>query len=297
MGGMPRHAKPASARVQWTMMSQADRVSQLSARRREIIRPAFEDPRQFVLLSVRDMAKKLGTDPATTVRIARGLGFESYKQFQHYLHELSVVRSTSLDTMQAAAPADSTVKSLMRVCLDQDLKNFRALYNGLDLNRVEAAARRIWKARRLLLLGGDAATCLVNYLEYHFNILGLPVFTATAPGKAVHVVRSLGDEDLLIAISFRRGLRMTIEGIQQARKAGAYCIGITDTYISPVARFSDESFLTPIDAISFGASYSAPLCFLNIFLAAIAEVHRTRSLQLMRKVADEQRHGFRFYED
>ncbi len=63
-------------------MSQTDRVSQLSPRRREIIRPAFENPRQFVLLSVRDMAKKLGTDPATTVRIARGLGFESYKEFQ-----------------------------------------------------------------------------------------------------------------------------------------------------------------------------------------------------------------------
>ena len=46
------------------------------------------------------MAKELGTDPATTVRIARGLGFESYKDFQYYLHELSVVRATSLDTMQ-----------------------------------------------------------------------------------------------------------------------------------------------------------------------------------------------------
>jgi DNA-binding MurR/RpiR family transcriptional regulator len=294
---MPKRAKQSPAREQWTMMTQTDRVSQLSARRREIIRPAFEDPRQFVLLSVRDMAKKLGTDPATTVRIARGLGFESYKQFQHYLHELSVVRSTSLDTMQAGAPPDSSMKSLMRACLDQELKNFRALYNGLDLNRVEAAARRIWKARRLLLLGGDAAACLVNYLEYHFNILGLPAFTATSPGQAVHVVRSLSAEDLVIAISFRRGLRMTIEGIQQARKLGAYCIGITDTYISPVARFSDECFLTAIDATSFGASYSAPVCFFNVFLAAIAEVHRNRSLQIMRKVADEQRHGFRFYEE
>ncbi|HUO15706.1 MAG TPA: MurR/RpiR family transcriptional regulator [Verrucomicrobiae bacterium] len=279
------------------MMSQADRVSQLSARRREIIRPAFEDPRQFVLLSVRDMAKRLGTDPATMVRIARGLGFETYKQFQHYLHELSVVRSTSLDTMQSAAPADSSVKSLMRACLDQELKNFRSLYNGLDLNRVEAAARRIWKSRRIALLGGDAATCLVAYLEYHFNILGLPVFSATAPGQAVHIARSLTDEDMMIAISFRRGLRMTIEGIQQAKKLGAYCVGITDTYISPVARFCDETFLTAIDAASFGASYSAPVCFFNVFLAAIQEVQRTKSLQIMKKVADEQRHGFRFYDE
>lgn len=278
-------------------MSLADRVSQLSARRREIIRPAMEDPRQFVLLSVRDMAKKLGTDPATTVRIARGMGFASYKAFQHYLHELSVVRTTSLDTMQSVSIHDSSVKSFMRACLDQDLKNFRALYNGMDLDRVETAARRVWKARRILVLGGDAATCLVSYLEYHLHMIGLPVFTASSPGRAVHIVRNLGKEDLLVAVSFRRGLRMTIEGIQQARKLGAYCIGVTDTYISPVARYSDEAFLTPIDTTSFGASYSAPLCFFNVFLAAVIEVERVKSLKIMKKVADEQRHGFRFYEE
>lgn len=275
----------------------ADRVSRLSPRRREIIRPALEDPRQFVLLSVRDMAKKLGTDPATTVRIARGLGFESYKEFQYYLHELSVVGATALDAMQAASAHDSSVNSLMRTCLNQELKNFRTFYNGVDLKRLEKVARRLWKARRILLLGGDFAACLVAYLHYQLNILGLPVFTAVAPGEAVHSVRNLGQGDVLLAISFRRGLRMTIEGIQQARKLGAYCIGITDTYISPVARFSDEFFLTPVDAASFGVSYSAPLCLLNVLVVAMTEIHRPKTLQIMKKVAEEQRHGFRFYEE
>jgi DNA-binding MurR/RpiR family transcriptional regulator len=280
----------------WSPMSPADRISRLSPRRREIIRPALEDPRRFVLLSVRDMAKELGTDPATTVRIARGLGFASYKDFQHYLHELSVVRATSLDTMQSSSSPDSSLNSMMQACLNHELKNFRALYGGLDFTSLEKVARRLWKARRILLLGGDAATCLVTYLQYHFNILSLPVFTATAPGSAVHSVRGLEKEDVLMAISFRRGLRMTIEGIQQARKQHVYCIGITDTYISPVARFSDEFFLAPVDTTSFGVSYSAPLCLLNVLLVALAEVQRGRTLYIMKKVAEEQRHGFRFFE-
>jgi DNA-binding MurR/RpiR family transcriptional regulator len=291
------HRAQTSAQQKWSSMSPEDRVSQLSRRRREIIRPAIENPRQFVLLSVRDMAKKLGTDPATIVRIARGLGFGSYKEFQQYLHELSVVRLTSVDTMQTGFPPGSGVISRMQECLNQELKNFRALYNGLDLRRLEEVARRVWKAHRILLLGGDAAACLVSYIEYHFNILGLPVFTATAPGQAVHLVRSLGEGDVVIAISFRRGLRMTIEGIQHARKSGAYCIGVTDTYISPVARFSDEFFLAPIDTTSFGASYSAPLCLFAVLLLAITEVNRTRTLRVMKKVAEEQRHGFRFYSE
>ncbi len=277
-------------------VSPADRLSQLSPRRREIIRPALDDPRRFVLLSVRDMARELGTDPATTVRIARGLGFATYKEFQYYLHELSVVEATSLDTMAAGSAPDSSVNSLMKAGLNQELKNFRAVLNGVDLRSLETVARRLWKARRILLLGGDAAACLVDYLRYHFNILGLPVHAATSPGEAAHLVLTLGKGDLVIAVSFRRGLRMTIEGIQQARKLGAYCVGITDTFISPVARFSDKSFITPVDTTSFGVSYSAPLCLFNVLMVAMAETRRPKTLQIMKNVAEEQRHGFRFYQ-
>ncbi len=278
-------------------MSQAERIGQLSPRRREIIRPAFEDPRRFVLLSVRDMAEKLGTDPATMVRIAQGLGFDSYKDFQHYLHELSVVKATSLDTLESSSAPDTSVTAVMQTCLEHELKNIRALYNGLDLQKLQAAARRLWRARRILVVGGDAAACLVSYVEYHLNVIGLPAYAATAPGTAVHAVRSVGKNDVLVAISFRRGLQMTIDAIQQARKAGAYCVGITDTYLSPVARFSDEFFLAGIDSNSFGVSYSAPMCLLNVFLVAVAQVQRAKTLEVMKKVAEEQLHGARFYDE
>lgn len=290
---MSKRSNQSQAR-KWPI-SQSTRLGQLTPRRREIIRPVFEDPRQYVLLSVRDLAQKLGTDPATTVRIVRGLGFDSYKEFQHYLHELSVVRATSLDTMESAMTAGPSVSSHMQLCVEQELKNFRAAYSGLDLERIEAAARRLWKARRIVIIGGDAAASLVSYFEYQLSILGLPVLAVTTPGLTVHAVRSLGKGDLAIAISFRRGLRMTVEALQQARKQGGYCIGITDTFLSPIARFSNEFFLTKVDTKSFGASYTAPVFFLNVLISAVAEIDRDRTLQLLKKVAEEQKYGYRFY--
>src|SRR5882757_4656842 len=77
-----------------------ERIDKLTIKRQEIIRPILEHPRDYVLLSVRALAQRLGTDPATIVRIVRGLGFESYREFQHHLHELSLAFATSLDTMQ-----------------------------------------------------------------------------------------------------------------------------------------------------------------------------------------------------
>src|SRR5205807_5201340 len=84
-----------------------ERIEQLSVKRQEIIRPILEHPREYVLLSVRAMAKRLKTDPATVVRIVRGLGFGSYREFQRHLHELALAFATSLDTMQSGGRGPS----------------------------------------------------------------------------------------------------------------------------------------------------------------------------------------------
>src|SRR5207253_3368089 len=99
-----------------------ERIEQLSVKRQEVIRPILEHPREYVLLSVRAMAKRLRTDPATIVRIVRGLGFGSYREFHRHLHELSLAFATSLDTMQHSG-ADSTMPAFVRDSLEQDLKN------------------------------------------------------------------------------------------------------------------------------------------------------------------------------
>ena len=65
------------------------------------MRQILKNPREFVLLSVRSAAERLTTDPATIVRIIQKMGFENYRAFQNYLHDLSIANATSLDGMQA----------------------------------------------------------------------------------------------------------------------------------------------------------------------------------------------------
>ena len=279
---------------QEALLPLADRVAALSARRREIIRPVLEHPRSFVLLSVRDMAARLGSDPATIVRIARKMHFASYKAFQQYLHELSIANATSLDNMRAA-PEEATIPGTIRDSLENDLRNLTALRNSLDLSRVARLAPRVYGAKRILLIGGDLAESLVQFFHYHLLMLGLQVQVASTAGHAAYLTLGATRTDLLFAISFRRGLRQTVEGMQRARLNGAYCVGITDTYLSPLAQHADEFFLASIEAHSFGASYVAPLALVNAILIACASHKRGRTLNLLRQVETEQKHGFRWF--
>lgn len=283
---MPKSVNPST-------ISLTERIEQLSSKRQEIIRPLLEHPRDYVLLSIRALAKRLKTDPATIVRIVQGLGFDTYKQFQRHLHDLSLAFATSLDTMQQSQHTGHSGQPAADAVL-RDLNNLPGLKNSLDPERFTRLAKRVYSARRVAILAGDLATVIADYLSYQLNLLGLPIFSATSTGAITHTVRSLEKTDLVIAISFRRGLRPTVEGAEQARARGAYCVGITDTYISPLSRSCNELFLASIDSLSFGASYTAPMALANAILTSVGDFRRSRTMQIVRELAEEQRTGSRW---
>jgi RpiR family carbohydrate utilization transcriptional regulator len=275
----------------------SETFASLTPKRQELFRPVFENPREFVLLNVRELAKRLRADPATAVRVILKMGFASYREFQHYLHELSVSQATSLDSMQTSRTKGSSLAAHIREAVDRDVENLQRFRNALDPERIAALAKRIQKAQRIIVLGGDLAANLVGYLHYHLILLGLPSIAAVGSGEAVHLTRSADKGDLILALSFRRGLRQTVEGLQQARANGAYCVGIADTLVSPIARFANECFVASVETPSFGASYAAPMCLLNGILTACGHLDPRRNLDLLKKAAEEQRHGFRWYHE
>jgi RpiR family transcriptional regulator, carbohydrate utilization regulator len=273
----------------------AEILSRIRPKRQEMVRQVLEHPLDYVLLSVRKMAEKLNLDPSTLLRTILAMGFPQYSDFQRYLHELSVAHATSLDLTGDAVISEKAPEAQIQAAVRQDQQNLRALFHGLDVNRASALAPRFYSARRIVLFGGDAAESLVHYFEYQLNVLGLPVVSAVSAGSTIHLARAVAKSDLVIAMSFRRALRQTVDGLQQSRAAGAYCVGITDTSISAIARCSNEYFLVSTDA-PFGVSYVAPMSLLNALVSSIAFHQPKRTMALLRELDKEQRTGYRWHD-
>ena len=263
--------------------------------RRELMQRILEHPREHVLLSVRTLAKEVKAEPSTLLRTVQAMGFDTYKDFQRYLHELSVIVATPLDLMKESNHANSGISGRIRQTLDCALNNLQSLRNTLDPAELEHFARRTYRAERVLIIGGDLASSLVWFLEYSLRLIGLPVMAGTSYGETIHLTRSATRRDVLIAISFRRGLRQTVEGLLQARLKKVYCIGITDSVVSPIARNSDQYFLASIEGSSYGGSYVSPMALLDAILVACAHFRRKRTLRLLKEADRESRSGTRWY--
>jgi DNA-binding MurR/RpiR family transcriptional regulator len=270
------------------------RLEFLPTHRRKSIQPVFDKPRDYVLLSLRQLARNLSLDPSTLLRLLRALGFRQFADFRAYLHERAVALATSIEAMDQH-PQHSGLPGLIQSSVDCDLKNLKELRNSLDPKKVLSLAKRIWSARRVVILAGDMTVSLGSYLAYTHSMLGFNMVTAATPGEMIHRTRPLNRQDVVIAITFGRGLIHTIEALRQASQKGAHCAGISDSYLSPIVGLCKDFFVTPTDRISFANSYVSAMAFINALLVAVANLKRQAIYDRLQEVTEEQRTGARFY--
>ena len=269
----------------------------LSPKRRELIRPVLDHPREYVLLSVRKLADALDADAMAVLRAIRAMGFQGYAPFRRYLHELALVQATQLDTLLPGLARQSDVSVYLQESLARDSNNLMTLKRGVEVSRVEALAHRLYEARRIILLGGDLAAVLVKFLDYNLSVIDLPAAACTTPGEVVHSVRGWGNPISSLPSRFAEGCDRPCEGLRNARAKGAYCVGVTDTHLSPVARFAHEYFVAPVESALYGVSYVAPMSLLNLLLVACVATRKARTIRLLKAADAEQRTDFRWYRD
>ena len=269
----------------------------LNPRRRRIIQAALENPDETFFLSSRALARRYRVDPATIVRTIQVLGYRQYADFLKDLREHFIQRVTPYRIVEATAREKRSVTDHVRHSLDRDLHNLDAVRSGLDPVRAVDLARRIHRARNVVVVGVDLAASLAWFLAYGLDALG---FDAQAPvgstGILQHKVRLLAKRDLVVAISFGRCLRATIDAVTQAKARGVPTFGITDSDTTPIARSCDAYLLAPISASTFTGSYVAPMAVLNAVLVACAQLKPRRSLSLFRQTEKEYLSGERWYD-
>jgi DNA-binding MurR/RpiR family transcriptional regulator len=270
----------------------------LSPNRRRLLQATLENPDETFFLSSRALARRYRVDPATIVRTVQALGYQRYNDFATDLREHFVARLTPYRILKATIDDKRSLTDHVRHSLERDLGNLNRLQSGLDSERVVGFARRVHQARRILVVASDLATSLASFFAYALLPLG---FDAEAPagtgGNLQHKVRLLSRKDLLVAISFGRCLRVTVEAAKLARSRGVATVAITDSDTTPLARECDEYFVASTAGATFSGSYVAPMALLNAIVLACAEIAPSRALALLRQTEKEYLAGPRWYNE
>src|ERR1700730_6917253 len=268
----------------------------LSTSRKRLLRLILENPEDTFFLSSRELAKRYKVDAATIVRTIQALGYAKFGEFVADLRAHFITRITPYALLKAASRQKRSLNDRIQNSLEVDLRNLQSLRSTLNAERIIVLSRLVKRARRIVVVGIDLAASLSWHLSYGLMSLG---FAAAGPvggtGNIQKRVRALTSKDLLIAISYKQGLRETVEAALRAQKQGVPTFGITDSEDTPIARICDYVAITPVNSVSFANSYVAPMALLGTILVACAHTRTARTLALLRRSEEEDRADHRWY--
>ena len=275
-----------------------DKHVDLSPSRQRLLRRILDESDETFFLSSREMGRRYDVDSATIIRTVQALGYEKFADFVQDLREHFVTQITPYSAMKAAEQTNRSVADRVRQSIDQDLENLTALRSKLDPDKLVEIAKQINHARRIIIIGIDFAASLARSLAYALVRLG---FDAEAPdgssGVVQNKVKIMTPKDLLVAISFGRGLRDTVDAVLTARRRNVPSFGITDSDTTPIAKYCDTYLTASVARTSFIDSYAAPTAAINALLVACAHNQSARSLEHLRDSEEENTSSVRWYKE
>ena len=217
------------------------------------------------------LGETVGVSESTVVRFAAELGFDGYPQLQKAMQE--VIRS-KLTTVQRIEVTNDRIgdQDLVSMVLQSDMEKIRLTLEELDRSAFDNAVRAIVSAKRIYIIGVRSSAAIAPFLGFYFNLIFdnvVNVTAGTASEMFEHLLR-VGEDDVVIGVSFPRYSSRTVQAMSFARDRKATTVAITDSEASPLAPICKYTLKARSDMASFGDSLVAPLSLVNALLVAVS---------------------------
>ena len=219
------------------------------------------------------LGEYVGVSESTVVRFASALGYDGYPQLQRALQELIRHRLTASQRFEMTSDMDQS--QVLSKVLKADMQNIRSTIDELDESVFENVVQSLLQARNIYVLGQRSSAPLAqffaHYLDFVFNNVRL---VTSGVSDIFEQIARIGEDDVLVGISFPRYSSRTVDAMQYAKSRGAQLVAITDGPLSPLHAVSDLCLTAKSDMASFVDSMVAPLSLINALIVALSQCKR-----------------------
>lgn len=217
------------------------------------------------------LGREVGVSESTVVRFVMEFGFEGYPDFQKSLRELIRSKLTAVQRVEVTNNLIGEGDVLEKV-LYSDIDKIKRTVEGIDKSSFDRAVKNIVGAKTIYIIGMRASSYLAGFLNYSLRMIfdNVRLIQTTSGSETFEQMMSIGEGDVLIAVSFPRYSRSIIKAVGYAKKAGANVIALTDSKNSPIAEQADQLLVAQSDMASFADSLVAPMSVINALIVAVS---------------------------
>ena len=217
------------------------------------------------------LGKRVGVSESTVVRFAAELGYDGYPDMQKSLQKMIRNRLTSVQRIEVTNDRIGD-QDLLSMVLQSDIEKIRMTLEELDRDSFEHAVDAIVSARKIYIIGVRSSASIATFLTFYFNLIfdNVVEVSANTASEVFERLLRVGEEDVVIGVSFPRYSSRTVQAMSFARDRGATTVAISDSEASPLAPICTYTLKARSDMASFVDSLVAPLSLVNALLVAVS---------------------------
>ncbi|HJA12184.1 MAG TPA: MurR/RpiR family transcriptional regulator [Candidatus Mediterraneibacter merdipullorum] len=247
-----------------------DKYEKMSKGQRRLADYVRENYDKAVFLTAAKLGETVGVSESTVVRFAIQLGYKGYPEFQKALEELVRTKLNSIQRMEVTYGRISQ-SEILETVLNSDIEKIRQTLAVIDHRAFDLAIETILNARKIYVIGIRSCAPLASFFSFYLNLVCddvTPVTTNSSSEIFEQLIR-IGEEDVIIGISFPRYSMRTLKALEFASNRKAKVITLTDSIHSPMNLYSSCNLIARSDMASIVDSLVAPLSVVNSLIVAL----------------------------
>lgn len=268
-----------------------ERQGQFSKGQKRLADYVIENYDKAVFLTAAKLGDVVGVSESTVVRFATQLGYKGYPGFQRALEELVRHKLNSIQRMEVTYGRISQSEILESV-LQSDIEKIKMTIGSLDQKAFEEAVDTIVNARKIYIIGIRSCAPLANFLSYYLNLIfdHITLVHTNSSSEIFEQMIRIGEEDVVIGISFPRYSMRTLKALEFASNRKAKVVTLTDSVHSPMTIYSSCNLIARSDMASIVDSLVAPLSVINALVVALCmkkQKEVVKTLETLEEIWDE----------
>jgi DNA-binding MurR/RpiR family transcriptional regulator len=242
---------------------------------------------EAIFLNIENLAEKVKVSEATVVRLCKGLGFKGFPQFQKELRLLFRSKLTTTSRLEHTVQKGANEGDILLKILQNDMNNIAETMKEISVHEFREFVKAIDSAQRIVIIGLRSVYSLATFLGVALEFLQKEVWVVEPGiGDLWDRLLRLRKEDLVIAISFPRYTRITVEAFKFAKSQGVKTLAITDSPLSPLAQHADHVLTARYKMDSFIESFTAAFSLINAIVTAVGISNKKKTLKSLRRLEE-----------
>ena len=242
----------------------------LTESQRNLAEYVASNTERAAFLTASELANQTGVSESSVIRFARAIGYDGYPHLQNALQNMLRRQLTTVDRLQSSTEDLKEDSDIIEKVMLSDVDNIRNTLTGLDREMFKKIVDALLEAERIHVIGSRGASGPAYVLGFGLNWVLRNVNTPIyGPADELDSMMSIDSGDLVMALSFPRYTRVTVDMFKIAAERGAVNVALTDGVMSPLLEHADYWLIARSGQVSYADSLCAPLSLINALLAAV----------------------------